>query len=161
MLEAYIDGSSRGNPGPGGYGVVCINNEKKCIEIGEYHAHTTNNRMELQAVIAAIGLVEPYLRSSQEHTYILYSDSAYVVHGITMWISGWKQKGWVTASKNPVLNIDLWKQIDEYMQRYGGQIRVQKVSGHSGVELNERADVIATSFALQKEIELKKEFIVA
>lgn len=158
MLEAYIDGSSRGNPGPGGYGVVCINDMHQRIEIGGYEAHTTNNRMELQAVIAAIGLVEPYLSLSPTNQYTLHSDSTYVVQGIKSWLSGWKRKGWITASKDPVMNVDLWKHIDTYVERYGGQIQVEKVLGHSGVELNERADVIATSFALRKDIVLEKQF---
>lgn len=161
-VQVYIDGSSRGNPGPGGYGVVFIDASKKIFEYGGRELHTTNNRMELQAVIEAFKIAEEYLNTCLHDRHMCLefcSDSTYVVNGITQWLSGWKSKGWRTASKGQVLNQDLWKSIDAYVQKFGTVVRFSKVAGHAGVEHNERADTIATSFALQKDIALKQEFM--
>jgi ribonuclease HI len=161
-VEAYIDGSCRGNPGPGGYGAVFIfdpeKGEKatKIHEIGGFSAQTTNNQMELQAVIAAIEEIGPYLAKNKDNSLILHSDSSYVVVGVNSWLAGWKQKGWKTASKSPVLNREYWMHIDELMAQHRGQITVSKVAGHAGVLHNERADVIATMSADKEEVELSK-----
>jgi ribonuclease HI len=163
VIEAYIDGSCRGNPGPGGYGAVfIIKNEvhghinPKIHEIGGHKEHTTNNQMELQAVIAAIKEASGFLEADSSHILEIKSDSAYVVKGITEWIAGWKRKGWVTAGKSPVLNRELWEQIDALMEQYGRQIKISKVAGHAGVLHNERADEIATAFADKADIGLSR-----
>ena len=137
-ITIFTDGSSRGNPGPGGYGAIIIS-DTRVQEIGGREEHTTNNRMELRAAI------EPLKSVSLESKVTVVADSEYVVKGITLWISGWVKKGWRTAGKKPVLNQDLWQELLTVTQ--GKNISWQTVRGHAGVALNERADVIATAFA--------------
>ncbi|MCR4334466.1 MAG: ribonuclease HI [Patescibacteria group bacterium] len=142
-ITIFTDGASRGNPGPGGWGVVIIMEHEagnmKHKEIGGREEHTTNNRMELRAVIEGLRVIE----SGQK--VIVNADSEYVVKGITLWIKGWITKGWKTASKKAVLNQDLWKELLEVSE--GKDISWNVVKGHSGVKWNERADEIATAFA--------------
>ncbi|MGB3921663.1 MAG: ribonuclease HI [Minisyncoccia bacterium] len=137
MIEIYTDGASRGNPGPGGWGVIILaKNEVR--ELGGKEAHTTNNRMELTAAIRALEVV-------LESEITIYTDSEYVMKGMKEWIKKWQEKGWKTANKKPVLNQDLWqKLLDVSGDR---NIEWKYVAGHSGVPLNDRADEIATSFA--------------
>ena len=133
-VQIYTDGACRGNPGPGGWGaVLAFDGEEREMFGGE--RATTNNRMELTAVIEALAALK---RSSRvvEHT-----DSQYVQKGITEWISGWKAKGWRTAAKAPVKNVDLWKRLDELAARH--RIDWIWVRGHSGHAGNERADRLA------------------
>ncbi|MFH1472933.1 MAG: ribonuclease HI [bacterium] len=149
MITIYTDGSSRGNPGPGGYAAVIfyeksqnkeyrIKNNEWVTEIGGHEEHTTNNRMELRAAIEALKFV-----SKTQAT--LFTDSKYVMQGITEWIHNWQKKGWKTANRKPVLNQDLWQKL---LQVSGGkEIEWKYVEGHTGHVLNERADEIATSFA--------------
>ena len=133
-LEIYTDGACRGNPGPGGWGALLIyGDERKEICGGE--KETTNNRMELSAAIFALAS----LKRACELT--LYTDSKYVMTGINEWIKGWKAKGWQTAAKKPVKNVDLWKQLDEETQRH--TIKWVWVKGHAGNEGNEAADQLA------------------
>ena len=144
----FTDGSSRGNPGPGGWGAVLIlpaqnntNHESGTTvrELGGREKHTTNNRMELQAVLGA-------LKSLAESTdCTIVTDSKYVLEGMTKWIFGWQKKNWMTADKKPVQNQDLWKGLLEASE--GKKILWYRVDGHVGVSGNERCDVIATSFA--------------
>ncbi|MEK9185070.1 MAG: ribonuclease HI [Patescibacteria group bacterium] len=134
----FTDGASRGNPGPGGWGVVILNNEK-VKELGGKEEHTTNNRMELRAVIEGLRTT----KSNQK--IIVNADSEYVVKGITLWIKGWIVKKWKTASKKDVLNQDLWQELLEVSK--DKDISWNVVKGHSGVKWNERADEIATSYA--------------
>lgn len=141
MTTIYTDGSSRGNPGPGGYGAVLIMGDK-VLEIGGRENMTTNNRMELTACIEALKTVSSGLSSG---TITLYSDSEYVVKGMTLWIQGWQKKGWRTASKKEVLNRDLWEKLLSVSQ--GKDIKWLHVDGHADNEGNNRCDVIATSFA--------------
>ncbi|KKW14382.1 MAG: Ribonuclease H [Parcubacteria group bacterium GW2011_GWA2_50_10b] len=137
MITIYTDGSSRGNPGPGGWSAIVMA-DQQVREIGGAEEHTTNNRMELVATIKALGSVE-------ENEVTLYTDSEYVMKGITLWIKGWQAKGWKTAAKKPVLNQDLWQEL--LMVTEGKNISWKYVAGHSGELLNERCDEIATSFA--------------
>lgn len=137
MVIIYTDGSSRGNPGPGGWSAIVMA-DQQVFEIGGAAEHTTNNRMELVAAIKAIESVE-------ENEIELYTDSEYVMKGITQWIKGWQAKGWKTAGKKTVLNQDLWQEL--LMVTEGKNIEWKYVAGHSGENLNERADEIATSFA--------------
>lgn len=130
----YTDGACKGNPGPGGWGVLMRSGatEKELFggELG-----TTNNRMELLAVISALTTL------TRPCAIILHTDSQYVKNGITTWIHGWKKNGWKTADKKPVKNVDLWQALDAAQQRH--RIDWRWVKGHSGHEFNERADQLA------------------
>ncbi|MBM4192328.1 MAG: ribonuclease HI [Gammaproteobacteria bacterium] len=135
-IEVYTDGACRGNPGPGGWAAT--------LELGEHsrelsgaEAETTNNRMELTAVIRAL---EALKRSSALR---IHTDSEYVRRGITEWIESWKARGWKTTDKKPVRNRDLWERLDELSSRH--DIEWRWVKGHSGVPGNERADALANA----------------
>lgn len=132
----YTDGACKGNPGPGGWGVFMRYGQvEKDLFGGE--SQTTNNRMELTAVIQALrALTRPC-------DVDFYMDSEYVRKGITEWLTGWKARGWRTASKQPVKNDDLWRTLDELLSRSGHQIAWHWVKGHSGDPGNERADALA------------------
>lgn len=133
-VEIFTDGACRGNPGPGGWGALlrCNGRERKLFG-GE--AQTTNNRMELQAAIES-------LRALKEPCEVtLTTDSAYVRDGITRWLPNWKQKGWKTASRQPVKNVDLWQALDEQSLRH--RIKWHWVKGHSGHRENDIADQLA------------------
>lgn len=133
-VTLYTDGACRGNPGPGGWGVLLqYGDTEKELFGGE--AETTNNRMELTAAIRGL---EALTRSCGVD---LYTDSKYVMQGITEWIDNWKAKGWKTAAKKPVKNADLWQQLDQARNRH--QVKWHWVKGHSGHDGNERADELA------------------
>ena len=133
-INIYTDGACKGNPGPGGWGAVLeYDGEEKELYGGE--RVTTNNRMELTAVIEALAALKRPCR------IVLHTDSQYVQKGITEWLRGWKARGWRTASKEPVKNVDLWKKLDEAVQDH--HIRWVWVKGHSGHDGNERADALA------------------
>ncbi|MHB1316651.1 MAG: ribonuclease HI [Minisyncoccota bacterium] len=140
----FTDGSSRGNPGPGGWGAVIVEGDK-VFEIGGRELQTTNNRMELLAVIQA-------LKKTSSDEVIVHTDSGYLINGITQWIDGWKKNNWKTKTKEDVLNKDLWESMDEQVNKR--EVLFRKVSGHAGVPANERCDVIATSFADQNPVSL-------
>jgi ribonuclease HI len=130
----YADGACKGNPGPGGWGAwLRAGAHEKEIWGGE--RQTTNNRMELTAVIQALSALK------RPSTVRVITDSEYVRQGITTWIHGWKQRGWRTAGKQPVKNIDLWQQLDLVAQRH--RVSWQWVKGHAGDPGNERADALA------------------
>lgn len=134
MIEIYTDGACRGNPGPGGWGALLMmgNREK---ELSGADPSTTNNRMELTAVIRAL---EAMKRPVQAR---LYTDSEYVQRGISEWLPGWKSRGWRTADRKPVKNQDLWQRLDELAALH--DIEWRWVRGHAGVPGNERADRLA------------------
>ncbi|MCZ4052403.1 ribonuclease HI [Oxalobacter sp. OxGP1] len=133
-VEIYTDGACRGNPGPGGWGVWMVSGpHEKELFGGELN--TTNNRMELTAVITALRALRRPCR------VILHTDSQYVQKGISEWIVGWKARGWRTADKKPVKNADLWQELDEATRRH--DIQWRWVKGHAGHEGNERADRLA------------------
>lgn len=134
----FTDGSSRGNPGPGGWGAVILTPDI-ALEIGGREDKTTNNRMELTAVISALE------KSENEKEITIQTDSAYVINGITRWVKGWKKNNWKTTAKIDVLNKDLWETLDNLVAHK--VINWKLVKGHSGNPGNERCDVIATSFA--------------
>lgn len=140
MITIYTDGSSRGNPGPGGWGAIILD-EVRAVELGGREEHTTNNRMELMGAIKALEFAGTLSDSPIE----VYTDSEYVMKGITEWIKGWQMRGWRTAAKKPVLNQDLWQKL--ILVTDGKQIDWKYVAGHSGHVFNERGDVIATSYA--------------
>jgi len=133
-VEIFTDGACRGNPGPGGWGALLrYNGREKSLHGGE--RETTNNRMELTAAIQALAaLTEPC-------EVVLTTDSQYVRQGITEWLQGWKARGWRTASKQPVKNVDLWQALDREAQRH--RIEWRWVKGHSGHRENEIADQLA------------------
>lgn len=134
QVEAWTDGACRGNPGPGGWGVLLRSGERE-RELWGGEAHTTNNRMELLAAIRALeALTRPC-------TVDLYTDSQYVRGGITEWLAGWKRNGWRTAGKKPVKNQDLWQELDAVAARH--EIRWHWVKGHSGHPENDRVDALA------------------
>lgn len=143
----FSDGASKGNPGPGGWGAV-VAFTQTVVELGGGEAHTTNNRMELTGAIKALELVRASVHSAQ--SVMLYTDSRYVINGITQWISGWKQRGWKTLQKEDVVNRDLWEQLDAVVGRLTSiDVRIvwHYVGGHIGIVGNERVDEIASSFA--------------
>jgi ribonuclease HI len=134
LVEIYSDGACRGNPGPGGWGAILrFNGTEKELFGGE--AATTNNKMELTAVIRAL---EALTRPSKVH---VYTDSQYVQKGIKEWIHGWKRNGWKTAAKEPVKNKELWIELDELRKKH--EIEWHWVKGHAGHPENERADALA------------------
>lgn len=133
-VEIFTDGACRGNPGPGGWGVL-LRHQGKEKKLHGGASHTTNNRMELQAAIEGLKAL------SEPCTVVLTTDSVYVKNGITSWLAGWKKKGWKTASRKPVKNVDLWQDLDEQNQRH--QVDWQWVKGHSGHRENEIADQLA------------------
>ena len=108
-IEVYTDGSSLGNPGPGGYGVVIVHNGKVVHEIGGHYQDTTNNKMELQAVIETLKYVSKSEYDKSE--VVIHADSAYVLNGITSWIFNWEKNGWKGSNKKPVANQELWKEL--------------------------------------------------
>ncbi|GAB2877014.1 ribonuclease HI [Microvirgula curvata] len=133
-IDIYTDGACKGNPGPGGWGALLIyRGQEKELFGGE--PMTTNNRMEMMAVIEALKCLKRPCR------IVLYTDSQYVQKGISEWIKGWKARGWKTASKEPVKNADLWQQLDAARQPH--DIDWRWVKGHAGHEFNERADQLA------------------
>ncbi len=132
----YTDGACKGNPGPGGWGVY-LKSEGFEKELWGGERETTNNRMELTAVIEGLAALKRPCRVS------LYLDSQYVRQGITEWIHGWKRKGWVTAAKQPVKNADLWRKLDGLVHAGPHQIEWHWVRGHAGDPGNERADALA------------------
>ncbi len=145
-LSFYTDGSSRGNPGPGGWGCIAVIGHERVIELGGKDSHTTNNKMELQAVIEAmkVSVKKDVGRFKKIH---VYSDSKYVLQGITEWIKNWKKNNWRTAAKKEVLNQELWQELDalvETVSQAGKHITWTYVKGHSSNKYNERADVLAT-----------------
>ena len=134
VVEIYTDGACKGNPGAGGWGVLLRFGEKT-RELYGGEAHTTNNRMEMTAVIRALESLAPACRVR------LHTDSQYVQQGISQWIHAWKKRGWRTADKKPVKNEDLWRRIDELAREH--RIEWLWVRGHEGDPGNEKADELA------------------
>lgn len=133
-VEIFTDGACKGNPGAGGWGVLLISGKHE-KELFGGEPSTTNNRMELMAVIQALKALK------RPCEVILHTDSQYVQKGITEWIHNWKVRGWKTASKSPVKNVDLWQELDEAQVRH--KIDWRWVKGHAGHDGNERADALA------------------
>lgn len=133
-IEIYTDGACKGNPGPGGWGALMRAGEH-VKELFGGEPNTTNNRMELMAVIAALGAL------TRPCTVVVHTDSQYVQKGISEWIHGWKARGWQTAARAPVKNVDLWQALDAAQARH--TIEWRWVKGHAGHEGNEKADALA------------------
>ncbi|MDN4573151.1 ribonuclease HI [Pandoraea cepalis] len=134
QVEIYTDGACKGNPGPGGWGALLVAGKHRKEMFGG-EANTTNNRMELLAVIRALEAL------NTPCSVVLHTDSQYVQKGISEWIHGWKARGWKTAAKAPVKNADLWQTLDAVSQKH--QIDWRWVKGHAGHDGNEAADQLA------------------
>jgi ribonuclease HI len=147
----FTDGSSSGNPGPGGWGVIIAMPDATVKELGGKEAHTTNNKMELRAAIEALH----YLRNHKGNS-VIHTDSSYVINGITKWAEGWSKNNWITSTKTAVINKDLWQDLMKLVkQRESHSTTTWKyVAGHSGIPGNERVDEIATAFTFDKDISL-------
>lgn len=150
QTEVYTDGSSLGNPGKGGWGVVMVKDGKIFHELGGFEKETTNNRMELMAVIETLKYLSTRQDLVQNAEVIIHADSAYVLGGVTTWIFNWEKNGWKKADKKPVLNKDLWMELIALVRASTFKLSWQKVKGHAGVLHNERADEIATTCALEQ-----------
>jgi ribonuclease HI len=135
VVDIYTDGACKGNPGVGGWGALILRDGAPVRELHGGEQLTTNNRMELLAVIRALEALEPGTRAK------LHTDSQYVQLGISQWIHSWKKRGWKTADKKPVKNEDLWKQLDDIRSKH--DIEWLWVRGHDGDPGNERADELA------------------
>ena len=136
IVRIYTDGACSGNPGPGGWGALMLwNGHEKELNGGE--DDTTNNRMEMMAVIKALEAVKNHPKIE------IYTDSKYVMHGMTEWLEGWKARGWKTASKKPVKNVDLWQEMDALVSQH--DVTFHWVKGHNGHPENERADSLAVA----------------
>jgi ribonuclease HI len=133
-VEIFSDGACKGNPGPGGYGVI-LRYKGENREISGFEKDTTNNRMELLGAIVGLeALKEPC-------DVVFYSDSQYLAKGISEWMNEWIKKGWRTASKKPVKNMDLWQELEKLQRKH--KIKWKWVKGHSGHPENERCDLLA------------------
>ncbi|MBI5134370.1 MAG: ribonuclease HI [Candidatus Taylorbacteria bacterium] len=147
-ITIFTDGSSRGNPGPGGWGAV-VRTQSEVRELGGREDHTTNNRMELSAAINALIYVDESIDDSE---IVLQTDSKYLINGITQWVKGWERNGWKTTAKKDVENRDLWEALS--FASKGLSIDWRYVQGHAGHPGNERCDEIATGFADKADVAL-------
>jgi ribonuclease HI len=146
-LIIFTDGASSGNPGPGGWGVIIVTPAGQVIELGGRVVPTTNNRMELTAVIQGLEEVKTHAGPIE-----VYTDSTYVIRGITQWIWGWKKRGWISSQGKEVANVDHWKQLSSLCTKR--QIEWKYVRGHSGIPGNERVDQIAVEFSQNRKVDL-------
>ena len=144
QVQIYTDGACSGNPGPGGYGWITVADDKVLHQGSGGEKDTTNNRMEMIAVIEALKL---WLKTPHELTVV--TDSKYVLQGITEWIEGWKKRNWIGSNKKPVKNQDLWKELDTLCAQRPG-LKWKWVKGHSSNTWNEAVDQLAVS-AIPKE----------
>jgi ribonuclease HI len=146
----FTDGAAKGNPGPGGWGAIVVTSDQHVTELGGGSPHTTNNRMELSGAIAALQHV-----ANQPGPVAIYTDSTYLIQGITQWVWGWRKRGWKTAEGSDVLNRDLWEQLSSLVgARARGEVDWRWVRGHVGTAGNERADQISVAFAMQQSADL-------
>lgn len=146
LTIVFTDGGAKGNPGPGGWGAIVVSPDGSVVELGGGSPYTTNNKMELSGAIAAL----EQLADSGEPVAI-YTDSTYVIQGITQWVWAWRKRGWKTAQGGDVLNRELWQRLADLVGvRGAGNVDWRWVRGHVGTPGNERVDEIATSFALQQ-----------
>ncbi|MDR1216112.1 MAG: ribonuclease HI [Treponema sp.] len=139
QISIYTDGGCHGNPGPGGWAYIILD-ESKCIVAEKYggEKHTTNNRMELLAVINALEAVSVMRPDNNALDSVVFTDSQYVRQGITSWIYTWKKNGWITAAKTPVKNKDLWQRLDGFSL----SVEWMWVRGHAGNIFNEKCDAM-------------------
>jgi len=153
-ITIYTDGSSLGNPGPGGWGTLLLT-EKSAVELGGRDDNTTNNKMELQALIEAMKLLAE--RGITDYDVTIFADSKYVLQGISEWIHGWKKRGWKKADGKPVLNQEYWQELDglrNFLEEDGNKLFFEHVKAHNGEIYNERVDDIARLLAGKEDVEL-------
>ena len=151
VIKIYTDGSARGNPGKAGWGAVFLFGDK-IFEMGGRSDHATNNQMELTGPIEALKYIKR--KNLQQTPVQIISDSKYVILGITEWILGWQKNNWRNAAKKPVMNRELWEELHKLTEEL--KPTWEYVKGHNGDKWNDRADEIATSFADNEPVELKK-----
>jgi ribonuclease HI len=149
-ITLFTDGAAKGNPGPGGWGAIVVTPDGHILELGGGSPHTTNNKMELGGAIAALRHV-----ADRPEPVVIYTDSTYLIQGITQWVWGWRKRGWKTAQGTDVLNRDLWEELSALTgARPRGGLDWRWVRGHVGTPGNERCDEIAVAFAAQSPVEL-------
>jgi ribonuclease HI len=157
-INIFTDGSSRGNPGPGGWGAIVVypdsKDEMKVDELGGREDVTTNNRMEMTAALCALTHFDGYYESFDGVSFVIHTDSSYLINGVTKWAKNWAMNNWITKTREQVLNKDIWQKLLEVTE--DKKVEWTYIAGHSGIPANERCDEIATSFADQKEINLFK-----
>jgi ribonuclease HI len=147
VVKIFTDGGFSGNPGPGGWGFVIVQDDggvapKILLQGSGSVVLTTNNRMELNAVISALEALPRFVQPGTGETVEITTDSQYVKKGQTEWLGAWKRKGWRTASGSPVKNVDMWQQLDALASGYGTQLVWRWVKGHSGDPFNELCDAL-------------------
>lgn len=150
-IIVFTDGACSGNPGPGGWGAVLVSPTGKVIELGGGDPHTTNNKMELTAAVEALKALAK-VKTLSTRRISLYTDSKYVIQGITSWIHGWKKRSWKNQEGKDVSNRDLWERLDEVNRQF--EVNWLYVPGHQGFPGNERCDEIAVAFAKGYSIQL-------
>ncbi len=149
-IVVFTDGSSKGNPGPGGWGAIVVRPEGRVTELGGGSPRTTNNKMELTGAISALAQVRDVTGG-----VVVYTDSTYVIKGIREWIHGWKRRGWKTATGADVMNRDLWEALSALTAARGARgIAWNYVRGHVGTPGNERCDELADAFATEQPVTL-------
>ena len=141
-IKIYTDGACSGNPGPGGWGAVIIDN-KLLVQLAGYEKNTTNNRMELSAALQALCYVKENYENNDDFQFNLFVDSKYLMKGFTEWMPNWKKNNWLNSSKKPVKNQDLWQKLDVFNAFYCDKITWQWVKGHNQDYYNEMADMLA------------------
>lgn len=151
-VTLYTDGASRGNPGPGGWGVIIIAGDT-VVELAAKKDPATNNQMELEAAIQGLAYIEKHWKGVSVD---LHADSRYVLNGLESWIDGWVKKGWVTMAKKPVENKVQWMKLMKLRDHFGKNLKLTKVDGHSGHLYNDRCDELAVAAALDKKPKLFK-----
>lgn len=156
-IEIYTDGGCNPNPGEGGWGVVILQNNKQILQLCGYEKESTNNKMELTAVIEALKFINNNIKKAKQNI-IIYTDSQYVKNGITKWIKNWKFNGWKTSNRKSVKNKELWEILDCYRQVHN--VKFKWVKAHNGNEYNEIADKLATDAILYKKNEEKNQTII-
>lgn len=149
-ILVYTDGACSGNPGPGGWGAIVATPDGHVRELGDQGFDTTNNRMELAGVIHALKLIK-----DDPRPVLVFTDSTYVIRGITQWIFGWRRRGWKNAEGQAVLNREHWEELDQYVRPRGKDgINWQYCRGHKGVPGNERCDEIAVKMSQRQRVNL-------
>lgn len=142
MITIFADGASSGNPGPGGWGAIVLDESQQVQELAGGDPHTTNNKMELKAILAALRLIHE--KNLPGQSVSIHTDSSYVIQGITQWIHSWKRNGWKTAEGKDVLNRDLWEALSEAAQALKPRkLTWNYVPGHAGIPGNDRVDELA------------------
>lgn len=144
MVEIFTDGSSLGNPGPSGWGLVVVDNDRVIKRQAASKKVSTNNEMELTAILYALRYVA---QGSQEGQVVIHTDSSYSLRAITEWSVNWEKNGWVNSKKQPVANKEIIKQSMNLYRQLGSKVRLQKIKAHAGHKYNEMADRLAVEFA--------------